>query len=200
MFLTVTEVRYVPIPAPATATAAPVATIRPAYVKPELDHSASTTIPSAPAASPISTWSSVADKATPATAVATSTHVSSRSKEDESTTVSEEKTDITTTTTTSIDVTISTTTTTQGSTTRTTTSVGTDGTTTVLTEYPTTTRQRGPQNTSGAQTRGRGQFVSSPSLRSTFEYLTGCAILGPAWLVLAITTVLAAGCPLLRWV
>ncbi|KAF9940410.1 hypothetical protein BGZ67_007748 [Mortierella alpina] len=295
VYVTVTEVRYVPIPAPAPATAAPAVTMRPASVKPDLDHvgaeapayppyprpilthahsipapvvdrapaplalplsamwyspddaltftsyagllttmapafyptpslfdappvmpasapvpappaslppAASTTAPSMTAASPASTRSSVADKATPTTAVATSTQASSRSTMDGSITVSDEKADTTTTsTTTSIDITVSTTTTTQGSTTRTTTSVGTDGTTTVLTEYPTSTRPRGPQNTSGAQAgQSRGRLVSNPRISSAFEYTTGCAILGPAWLALAMTIALAAGCPLLLWV
>ncbi|CAO3567192.1 unnamed protein product [Mortierella alpina] len=200
VYVTVTEVRYVPIPAPAPATAAPVATMRPAHVKPDLDHPALTTAPSMPAASPASTWSSVADKASPTTAVATSSQTSSRSKVDESITLSEEKTDATTTSI-SRAVTVSTTTTTQGSTTKTTTTVGSDGTTTVLTEYPTSTRPRGSQNTSGAQAgQSRGRLPSSPCISSAFEYLTGCAILGPAWLALVMTLALAAGCPLLLWV
>ncbi|CAO3569545.1 unnamed protein product [Mortierella alpina] len=182
-------------PPPAMPTSplvpAPLATLPPAAL---------TTAPSMPAASPASTWSSVADKASPTTAVATSSQTSSRSKVDESITLSEEKTDATTTSI-SRAVTVSTTTTTQGSTTKTTTTVGSDGTTTVLTEYPTSTRPRGSQNTSGAQAgQSRGRLPSSPCISSAFEYLTGCAILGPAWLALVMTLALAAGCPLLLWV
>ncbi|KAG0006631.1 hypothetical protein BGZ65_005825 [Modicella reniformis] len=75
------------------------------------------------------------------------------------------------TTTTLTEMTVSTTTTTRGDTTHTTTTVGSDGTTTVLTQYPTLSRTRGPQNTSGAQAISSRVHLSRPTNESVLEYL-----------------------------
>ncbi|KAK3842524.1 MAG: hypothetical protein J3R72DRAFT_421256 [Linnemannia gamsii] len=112
------------------------------------------------------------------------------------TTTTSTSTSTSTSISTTTDVTVSTTTTTHGDTTSTKTTVGTDGTTTALTEYPTSTRSRGSQSTSGVQARWpRMQGRQDPSVGSVFAYLTGLLVSEARWSMIATAMIAALALP-----